>query len=145
MLVQFILVQMSYPGKKAPLRCRNCFCSGTFCGLEMLKSQPFLILPYQQKLLLAVGLLQAYPGQTATLEESHAQERIASAGGVVGCFQQLQLPGGLTCPSGPRPEMDVCWSNLEVSAVGPENAKGTENSGEAAQGHLVLVCTGLSV
>lgn len=69
MLVQFILVQMSYPGKKAPLCCCNCVCSETFCGLEMLKSQ---ILPYQQKLLLAVGLLQTYPGQAATLEESHA-------------------------------------------------------------------------
>lgn len=73
------------------------------------------------------------------------QESIARAGGVVGCFQQPQLPGGLTCPSGPHPDMDVCWSKLEVSAVGPKNAKGMENSSEAAQGHLVLVCTGLSV
>lgn len=137
--------------KKAPLRCCNCFCSGTFCALEMLKSQPFLILLYQQKLLLAVGLLQTYPGRDTTLEESRArddkmqQESIARAGGVVGCFQQSQLPGGLTCPSGPRPDADICRSKLEVSALGPKNAKGTETSSEAAQGHLVLVCTGLSV
>lgn len=42
-------------------------------------------------------------------------------------------PGGPNLP----PDVDVCWSKLEVSAVGPENAKGMENSSEAALGRLV--------
>lgn len=132
MLVQFILVQMSYPGKKAALRCCNCFCSGTFCGLEMLKSQPFLILPYQQK------LLQAHPAKQQHLKSpvrwviKCSRKRIARAGGGVRWFQQPQLPEGPTCPSESHPGVDVCWSKLEVSAVGPKNAEGMENRSEAA-------------
>lgn len=134
MLVRFILVQMSYPGKKAVLRCCNCSCSGTFCGLEMLKSQPFLILPYQQK------LLQAHPAKQQHLKSpvrwviKCSRKCTARAGGGVRCFQQSQLPGGPTCPSEAHPDVDVRWSKLEVSAVGPKNAGGMETRAEAAWG-----------
>jgi len=100
-----------------------------------------VILQRQQKLFVAVGLLQTHPGRAATREESRVldgkmrQESIARAGDVVGCFQQPQLPEGPTRPSGPHPAVDVRWSKLEVSAVGPKNAKGMENDSEAAQGH----------
>lgn len=40
------------------------FCPGTFCGLEMFKSQPWVIVLDQQKLL---QLLQTCPGQAAAL------------------------------------------------------------------------------
>lgn len=85
--------ELSWEKKKAPLHCWNCFCSGTFCGLEMLKSQPSVIVPAQQKLL---QLLQTCLGRAAALGvalgDKMPQGRVARAGGIPGVPRGSDLP-----------------------------------------------------